>query len=130
LRLLGFVADEGQDFIATPASLGIVLVAPILNIVVTTVALCLRRPEGQAATPRLVSTVEIVDQRDDERLRSTTVGKRERGWNALKENICQELERCYVTFAYRNARYVNTNVALDPRMKLVIIAGSFELQPA
>jgi hypothetical protein len=55
-----------------------------------------------------------VEQRDDERLGATAIRQRKRRAYPLEEQICQELEGCYVVFTYRLARYVNMDVLLDP----------------
>lgn len=87
LRLLRLVTDERQNNVKTPASLLVALVAPVLDVPVAAIALCLRRPEGQGLAACLVSTVEEMQTGDDERLGPTTIGECQRCRRTLEVEI-------------------------------------------
>lgn len=60
------------QYVSTAANI-VVLVAPILDVAVATVALCLSSAEAQALVTVLESGVEVMNDGDNEGLSATTI---------------------------------------------------------
>lgn len=112
------------------ATLVIVLVTPVLNISIATIALSLCRAEGQTLVTSLERSIQVVDDGYDERLSATTIcACQSTRMDKLsidiysypvEVNISQKRKRCDMTLANSNARNVNTNVSFDPTMKFFV----------
>ena len=136
---LRLAVDVRLEFVSTPTKL-IVNVAPVLNVAVTTVTLCLSSTEAQSFISSLEGAVEVMNDGDNERLGTTTICSCERTCvyelafnldaDPIEVDISKELERRNVTLANWNARDVNTEVVFYEAMKLVVGLRSLDVQLA